>query len=133
MATTRVIDGLKCTCPATTAAEFTSSLGFSRPWQGNLDALDDMLYGGFGTPGGGFILVRNHAKRSEAALGPLSIRSWPSFKIMTTSSCNSSDYSTPRQSSKTSVWGRAWNEATKGTENTESMHGTRSEFVRGLR
>lgn len=71
MKTTLVVDGRKCTSPANTAAEFTSSLGLSRPWQGNLDALDDMLYGGFGTPEGGFLLVWNHSKRSEAALGPL--------------------------------------------------------------
>ncbi|MBL8890284.1 MAG: barstar family protein [Planctomycetaceae bacterium] len=66
-----VIDGLNCTSPKSIANEFTASLGLSRQWQGNLDALDDMLYGGFGTPEGGFVLVWNDSKRSEAALGPL--------------------------------------------------------------
>jgi RNAse (barnase) inhibitor barstar len=35
----------------------------------NLDALDDILWGGFGTPDDGFILVWKNSDRSRAVLG----------------------------------------------------------------
>jgi len=38
-------------------------------WGYNLDALDDILRGGFGTPSGGFTLVWRDAARSRHALG----------------------------------------------------------------
>jgi RNAse (barnase) inhibitor barstar len=38
-------------------------------WHGSLDALDDVLRGGVGTPEGGFILRWVHSDRSRAVLG----------------------------------------------------------------
>ncbi len=38
-------------------------------WQGNLDAFDDILGGGFGTPDGGWILRWLNSRRSRSALG----------------------------------------------------------------
>jgi RNAse (barnase) inhibitor barstar len=39
------------------------------PWGRNLDAFNDILRGGFGTPEGGFILRWTHSDRSRVALG----------------------------------------------------------------
>jgi len=39
-------------------------------WGRNLDALNDILRGGFGTPVGGFTLKWLHADRSKMELGP---------------------------------------------------------------
>jgi RNAse (barnase) inhibitor barstar len=38
-------------------------------WHGNLDAFNDLLRGGFGTPEGGFVLRWLHSERSREALG----------------------------------------------------------------
>lgn len=38
-------------------------------WRGNLDALDDVLRGGFGTPEGGWVLRWVASETSRAALG----------------------------------------------------------------
>lgn len=38
-------------------------------WHGNLDALNDMLRGGFGTPEHGFVLRWVHASHSRKSLG----------------------------------------------------------------
>ena len=40
-------------------------------WTGNLDAFNDILGGGFGTPEGGFVLRWIHSNQSRQALG------WP--------------------------------------------------------
>jgi RNAse (barnase) inhibitor barstar len=39
-----VLDGSKFSTLSEAASEFTSALGFTAPWTGNLDALDDLLY-----------------------------------------------------------------------------------------
>ena len=38
-------------------------------WGENLDAFDDVLYGGFGTPGNGFVLVWRNSDISRETLG----------------------------------------------------------------
>ncbi|WP_225727389.1 MULTISPECIES: barstar family protein [unclassified Nocardia] len=38
-------------------------------WRGNLDAFNDILRGGFGTPEDGFVLQWLHSERSREALG----------------------------------------------------------------
>jgi RNAse (barnase) inhibitor barstar len=38
-------------------------------WHGNLDALNDILRGGFGTPDDGFVLVWHHHAKSRRDLG----------------------------------------------------------------
>eukprot|EP00004_Rigifila_ramosa_P011421 TRINITY_DN243_c0_g1_i1.p1 TRINITY_DN243_c0_g1~~TRINITY_DN243_c0_g1_i1.p1 ORF type:complete len:100 (-),score=24.93 TRINITY_DN243_c0_g1_i1:54-353(-) len=45
------------------AAKITSS------WGRNLDAFNDVLRGGFGTPDGGFVIVWKSSKRSQQLLG----------------------------------------------------------------
>lgn len=55
-------------------AELDDKLGLA-PWGHNLDAFNDILRGGFGTPAGGFVLRWRHAERSRVALGyPETIR-----------------------------------------------------------
>ena len=46
-----------------------SNLLHGHEWQGNLDAFDDILSGGFGTPEGGFVLRWLHSERSRQVLG----------------------------------------------------------------
>ncbi|MFT3913434.1 MAG: barstar family protein [Anaeromyxobacteraceae bacterium] len=48
----------------------TSLLGGHHPFHGKLDAFNDILRGGFGTPEGGFVLRWKDSARSRAALGP---------------------------------------------------------------
>ncbi|MET7420249.1 barnase inhibitor [Dactylosporangium sp. NPDC005555] len=59
-------------------AEFSDLDGFARAfsallggvaWDGNLDAFNDLLRGGFGTPEGGWVLRWVNADLSRAALG----------------------------------------------------------------
>ncbi|GGM55453.1 barstar family protein [Dactylosporangium sucinum] len=59
-------------------AEFSDFDGFAREfskllaghtWSGNLDAFNDILRGGFGTPEGRWVLRWRHSERSRAALG----------------------------------------------------------------
>lgn len=48
--------------------EVTKSLG-AAPWGRNLDAFNDILRGGFGTPDDGFVLRWVNSERSRVALG----------------------------------------------------------------
>jgi RNAse (barnase) inhibitor barstar len=50
------------------AREFSRLLG-SHVWHGNLDAFNDILRGGFGTPDQGFLLRWLHSDASRRALG----------------------------------------------------------------
>lgn len=63
-----VIDGSRCTTFAGFAEEF-SKLLTNYTWRGNLDAFNDILRGGFGTPEGGFILRWERSDLSRRALG----------------------------------------------------------------
>jgi hypothetical protein len=52
------------------ADHFSSQvLGGSYQWRGNLDAFNDILRGGFGTPEDGFRLVWEHSNLSRERLG----------------------------------------------------------------
>ena len=64
-----VVDGSRFSTLAECAAEFTRVLGLTMPWNGNLDAFNDFLSGGFGTPDEGFILVWQHSDLSRQRLG----------------------------------------------------------------
>lgn len=64
-----VVDGTRFSTLVETAAEFTRILGLTMPWNGNLDAFNDFLRGGFGTPDQGFILVWQHSDVSRQRLG----------------------------------------------------------------
>ena len=52
-----VVDGATFNTLGDAAAEFNRVLGLTMPWQGDLDAFNDFLRGGFGTPHEGFVLV----------------------------------------------------------------------------
>jgi hypothetical protein len=50
-------------------AEEFSTLLSDYTWRGNLDAFNDILRGGFGTPDGGFTLRWEHSDLSRVRLG----------------------------------------------------------------
>ena len=59
-----IIDGSEFSDLAGFAKQFSeAALRGQHRWNGNLDAFNDILRGGFGTPDGGFTVVwRNHQK-----------------------------------------------------------------------
>jgi hypothetical protein len=57
-----ILDGRACSTLEEFAAHFSSVVLEDYQWRGNLDAFNDILRGGFGTPEQGFVLVwRDHA------------------------------------------------------------------------
>jgi hypothetical protein len=64
-----IVDGRKFTTLAAAATEFTRVLELTVPWNGNLDAFNDFLNGGFGTPDEGFILIWRNSDVSRQQLG----------------------------------------------------------------
>lgn len=64
-----LIDGARFTDLAGFAEEF-SRLLTDHTWRGNLNAFNDILGGGFGTPERGFVLRWENSDRSRQALGP---------------------------------------------------------------
>ena len=63
-----VVDGTRFSDLDGFAREFSRLLnGYT--WRGNLDALNDVLRGGYGTPDGGWILRWAASETSRAALG----------------------------------------------------------------
>jgi hypothetical protein len=46
------------------------------PWNGNLDAFNDMLRGGFGTPADGFVLRIRNCRQARDALGHAETARW---------------------------------------------------------
>jgi hypothetical protein len=64
-----VVDGSRFSTLGECAAEFTRVLGLTMPWDGNLDAFNDFLRGGFGTPDEGFILTWRRSDISRQRLG----------------------------------------------------------------
>ncbi|WP_326835987.1 barstar family protein [Amycolatopsis rhabdoformis] len=63
-----VVDGSRFTDFAGFAREFSKLLD-DYEWRGNLDAFNDLLRGGFGTPDGDWILRWRHSDLSRRALG----------------------------------------------------------------
>jgi Barstar (barnase inhibitor) len=63
-----VIDGSRFSDFAGFAVEFSRLLS-DYTWRGNLDAFNDILRGGFGTPEGGFTLRWDHSDLSRVRLG----------------------------------------------------------------
>ena len=64
-----IVDGARFSTLSEAAAEFTRALGFTTTWHGNLDAFNDILHGGFGTPEEGFVLIWQHSSLSRERLG----------------------------------------------------------------
>lgn len=63
------IDGSRFSTFEEFAAEITRELRFEESWHSSLDALNDMLRGGFGTPDEGFILIWRNSEISKEKLG----------------------------------------------------------------
>ena len=63
------IDGTRCSTLEEFYAEISRVLIPDAKWGHNLDAFNDILRGGFGTPDEGFILRWNYADRSRTSLG----------------------------------------------------------------
>ncbi len=70
-----VIDGSRFDDLSGFAHEFSSLLD-DYTWTDNLDAFNDILRGGFGTPDGGFVLQWRHSERSREALGWEATTAW---------------------------------------------------------
>jgi Barstar (barnase inhibitor) len=70
-----VIDGSRISDFPEFVREF-SDLLLDFSWHGSLDALDDILRGGCGTPDGGFVLQWRFSGRSRIALGYDAKASW---------------------------------------------------------
>ncbi len=62
------IDGARFSDRASFYAEVSEQLIPGASWGGNLDAFNDVLRGGFGTPGGGFVLRWKNAELSRERL-----------------------------------------------------------------
>ncbi|HVY88588.1 MAG TPA: barstar family protein [Hyphomonadaceae bacterium] len=63
------IDGTKVSSIATFAEEFSRSVLGTYKWNGNLDAFNDILRGGFGTPDDGFLIKWQNSAVSRERLG----------------------------------------------------------------
>lgn len=50
-------------------------------WGRNLDAFNDILYGGFGTPEEGFVLIWKHSKKSKRDLGHKETIKWLEYHL----------------------------------------------------
>ncbi|HEX8299373.1 MAG TPA: hypothetical protein VF594_09465, partial [Rubricoccaceae bacterium] len=57
------------------------ALRLTTPWEGSLDALHDLLHGGFGTPAGGFVLVWQNAHLSRERLGYPETIAWLDTRV----------------------------------------------------
>jgi RNAse (barnase) inhibitor barstar len=71
MKTTYEIDGNNFSDLVGFYIEFSDKVLGTKDWGHNLDALNDVLRGGFGTPFEGFLLVWNNSEKSMEILG------WP--------------------------------------------------------
>ena len=75
------IDGARCVDLEGFWEEVSRQLIPGAEWGRNLDAFNDILRGGFGTPEGGFVLRWTNSQRSRAALGYEETVRWIERKI----------------------------------------------------
>ena len=75
------IDGNDSSTLPEFAADFTKRLNIEIEWHGNLDALNDILHGGFGTPEDGFILIWKNSEVSRKRLGYPETIKWINERI----------------------------------------------------
>ena len=73
---TFIIDGSKFSSLQEFAEHFSKVVLNGYPWRGNLDAFNDVLRGGFGSPEGGFILQWDNATLSRERLGHAETAKW---------------------------------------------------------
>lgn len=72
------------------AREF-STLLCHHTWRGNLDAFNDILRGGFGTPAGGWVLRWRNSELSRVALGHPAMTRWLEQILLTCHPSNRAD------------------------------------------
>jgi RNAse (barnase) inhibitor barstar len=70
------LDGTAFSSLEELAAHFSKRVLVDYSWNGNLDAFNDILSGGFGTPEEGFVLRFVHTDAARAALGYPATRRW---------------------------------------------------------
>jgi RNAse (barnase) inhibitor barstar len=87
-----VIDGSRFSTLAEAAVEFTTVLGLTTPWRGNLDAFNDFLRGGFGTPEEGFVLVWRNSEISRKQLGYGETLRWLQERVLSCHSSNAASF-----------------------------------------
>ena len=78
-----VIDGTKFSTFEEFTIYFSDLFLEDYKWNGNLDAFNDLLRGGFGTPEGGFVIHWKDSNLSRDALGYAATISWFESKIQT--------------------------------------------------
>ena len=71
-----IVDGSKFSTLTEATAILNDALGLDGAWNGNLDALNDILSGGFGTPDEGFVLVWRNSALSRDRLGHSETLRW---------------------------------------------------------
>jgi len=80
----RVLDGAAFSDFDGFCVEFSRSALDSRyDWRGNLDAFNDILGGGFGTPDAPWILRWKHVARSRETLGWMATKRWLAERMRT--------------------------------------------------
>ena len=87
-----IVDGEKFSTLTEAANVFSDSLGFIDPWNGNLDAFNDMLSGGFGTPDEGFMLIWRHSDLSRERLGFIETLRWLEERVQNCHPSNVSNF-----------------------------------------
>jgi len=75
------IDGSKSSNLEEFADHFTHQLHLETNWRGNLDAFNDILHGGFGTPDGGFVLLWKNSAQSKENLGYAETINWLNERV----------------------------------------------------
>ena len=88
-----VVDGSRFDNLPGFAREFSSLLD-DHTWAGNLDAFNDILRGGFGTPETGFVLRWLHSDRSRQSLGWGATTEWLASNL---ASCHPSNRESVRE------------------------------------
>jgi RNAse (barnase) inhibitor barstar len=86
------IDGSDSSTLEEFAAAFTDRLRLETDWRGNLDAFNDILHGGFGTPDEGFILVWRNSELSRKRLGYPETIKWLEERIRNCHPSNVEDF-----------------------------------------
>jgi RNAse (barnase) inhibitor barstar len=76
-----ILDGSKFSSFQEFAQHFSETVLNDYQWQGNLDAFNDILRGGFGTPEGGFILQWKNSALSRERLGHAETAKWLEERI----------------------------------------------------
>lgn len=87
-----ILDGSQFSSLREFAQYFSRTVLKEYEWDGNLDAFNDILRGGFGTPEGGFILRWEHSALSRENLGYSETARWIGERLKDCHPSNVSDF-----------------------------------------